>query len=185
MSTTDSDFEDHGVTWDHDLVSENNDYFEVSGLNDDMVRADSGELAVTDLSRCLGVAVYDNTSEIGYMAHFKTQSKTPQELVEYLSDFNILLMMEDIDYDNSEIMIAGIDYEEDIAGNISEDFLGESGAVEAAMEQGAKKAVAEEYAERYFADSEACLGTEGRETSSIVMDLDEGVLENDPSHDYR
>lgn len=185
MSATDAELEDIGLLWDHDLVSEDNDYFEVSGLEDDMVKADSGELVAPGLSRCLGVAVYDSSSEVGYAAHFTTQSRTPEELSEFLSDFNTLLMMEDLDYDNSEIMVAGIDYEEDIAGTVSDDFLGETGAVEAAADQGAKRGIAEEYARRYFADSNICWEVEDGKTSSIVMDIDEGVLEYNSAYDDR
>lgn len=183
MSATDTGLEEFVLGWDIDLVSDDNDYFEVSGLQDDMARADSGELAATSLSRCLGIAVYDRSSETGYMAHFVTQGRDFEELADYLSEFNALLKKDDVDYENSEAIVAGIDYGEDIVGNISDEFLGESSNVEAAMEQGAKRGVAEEYAKRYFGESNVQWEVEDGKTSSIVMDIDEGLLEHNPAYD--
>ncbi|MFQ3308513.1 MAG: hypothetical protein ACI977_000751 [Candidatus Nanohaloarchaea archaeon] len=181
MSTIKEDLENDSLSWDQDLVSEDNQRTEISGINDDMARADSGELAIVGLSKCLGLAVYDSSSEVGYAAHVKTADKDATELAEYLSEFNTMLDIDGIDYGNSEIMIAGIDY----SSTVSEYFIDEERELDELIEEGAKQSVAEEFAKNYFSDAKIFWNIEEGRTSGVFLDIDEGVLEYDASYNGR
>lgn len=181
MSAVDEALEEFGLTWDQDLTLEENDRTEVSGVEDDTVRADSGELAIEGLSECLGIAVYDHSSGIGYAAHVKTADKDSSELAEYLSDFNAMLKADEIDYDNAEVMVAGVDYSD----SITDGFLVDNYELGAVEDQSKKRGIAEQYAQRYFDESHVHWEVEDGKSSSIVMDLDEGAFGYDPAFDDR
>lgn len=173
--------ENLGVEWDRDLLGQENVRAEVSGLEDDKVRADAGILPVTGLSECLGALFYDSSSERGYAAHVTTPAKTPQDLARFLADFNALLIEDGIDYDHSKALVAGINYGEEIGDR----FIADEMELEKVISQGAKRGIAQEYVETYFTDSEVRWDAETGMTSAIFLDVDEGLLSYSPGYEER
>ena len=181
MSTDDSDnpLKEFGIEIE-EMLTEPDEHAEVSGVSEnefmpgEVKGAEAGVLTASGLTECVGIAVYDQSSETGYMGHIVTNAN--EDIAGDIQTFNTLMIMNDVDFENSHIYFAGLDK----AVDISDHFLGDKGELEAVENEGKMRRLFEKYGESYFGESETAWGYEGEDGGQLILDANEGEIMYNP-----
>jgi len=163
-----------GIEWDYELTHDNDlEVVELSGDRDEKAWGETGEINIPGLRECLGIAVYDRSSENGYAGHFVTMGESREEFMFKLQEFDSALKAHNIDYENSEAVVAGINYDSDTSQHFFDDPI----ELDQIASGGEKRALTEKYLENFFPDYTARWDMEDNHTGEISMDIDEGTVE--------
>lgn len=173
-STTRRQLEALGFEWDYELTHDSDlEFVELSGDRDEKAWGETGEIKIPGLRECLGIAVYDHSSENVYAGHFVTMGESREDFMFKLQGFDSALRAHDIDYENSEAMVAGINYDSDTSRHFFDDPI----ELDQIASGGEKQALTEKYLENFFSEYTARWDIEDNYTGEITIDIDEGNLE--------
>lgn len=181
MSTGNSDnsLEEFGIELD-ELLTEPDEHAEVSGVSENefmpgkVKGAEAGVLTASGLTECVGVAVYDQSSETGYMGHIVTHAN--DDIKGDIQVFDTLMIMNDVDFENAHIYFAGLD----TAGEVSKRFLEDDAELEAVSREGEMRRILEKYGENSFAQSETDWGYEGEDGGQLILDANKAEIMYNP-----
>jgi len=180
-----------GIDW-TSVLTEPEEQQEVSGdmagesMPGQIKKAEKGVLTASGLTDCVAIAVYDETSQTGYLGHLITQGKEMGEIVSDLRTFNSLLKMDGLDYDGSRAVAGGIDYGADLSGG----FLDEGREVDQIAAEGAVRNIYDHYMDENFRDHKLKWGYESTSGplespgAKLLLDANVGQIRYDRHGDF-